>query len=199
MNYLKLIGIIPFAIVGFIIFGHWLILGITKCNSLVDWIFYLCASFVGVGLLIKAGKMFWELLFQKEIDTPTSEQQTINTPYTPPSPPVKETKKENAIGLVTYSSEEIAKVVLEWFDIEGIEKLKRNTFTNGFTDIFKFLIARIGYAPQGSNQQIKMNHLIDTLCDTGMFKIENEYLTVIREAKSNSDKVLFNRELARTI
>lgn len=193
MNLLRLIAFIPVIVTVSFLYGYWLMLGITICNSFVDWLFYDIVTILGCMLLVKGILVIYKKLFE---NSPTPLGVFEETPSSPPRTP---SQKENVLGLVTYSNKEIASIVREWFDIEGIEKLKRNTFTNGFTDIFRFLQSRIGFVPQGSNQLIKMNNLIELICETGSFYLNNDYLTIIREAEPRETRSLYNRELQRTV
>ena len=81
-------------------------------------------------------------------------------PFPPPENEIYSTPSVNTAR--TYSNQTIAEFVIEWFELEGIDRIKRGTFANGFTDIFNYLQLKTGYVQQGENQILKMNNLIVT-------------------------------------
>lgn len=130
MNPIQTIAAVPVLIVGIILFCHWLMLGITKCNSLFDWVFYIIVTIVGVGLIVKSLMWFWDLLFlQKEIDSPTlnvvEQKQSENAPTSNNPAQVVEESRAFDFSKFTPGSPEAAKAYKQSNEFrENAEKLR---------------------------------------------------------------------------
>ena len=160
-------------------------------------------SFIGYTLLyilLGVGGLFmFAVSIRKLIDrySPTPIEYSDIDGVAPPSPPpeneIYSTPSVNTAR--TYSNQTIAEFVIEWFELEGIDRIKRGTFANGFTDIFNYLQLKTGYVQQGENQILKMNNLITILVESKAFYLDNDYL-ILSKAKPEESRMIYAKQLA---
>lgn len=152
-------------------------------------------SYTLLSILLVVGSLFSIAVFMRKfIDrlSPTTIEYSDIEGATPPSPPPElENNSTTPMNTArTYSNQTIAEFVMEWFELEGIDRIKRGTFANGFTDIFNYLQLKTGYVQQGENQILKMNNLINILVESKAFYLDNEYL-ILSKAKPEESRMIY--------
>lgn len=130
-QFIQIAALVPIVIVSVILFGHWIVLGFTICNSLIDWVFYICISIVVVGIIKKTLLNFWLWLFHvKEIyipplSEPIPEKQTESTPTSNNYPQVIEEGRGFDFGKYKQGSPEAANAYKQSSEFkENSEKLR---------------------------------------------------------------------------